>query len=191
MNWQHESDMEMQIRTRGAIRTRGSAAVTQTRASIRTRGAVAVETKPLAQLVAELRAKAQGSPSAVVIHGCDDAPAQMFLSQLMPLLDEADAVWLVPAGTAPATEPPPAWPGAVVLDGSREVDARTYANLVVDIVFFPTGNPAEVCQWYDRTEAVVVGTTAGHETTLRDSAPHNAPTLYCWSAAQPEVLVSL
>jgi len=150
-----------------------------------------VETKPLAQLVAELRTTAQGSPSAVVIHGWDEAPAQMFLNHLLALLDEDDAVWLVPAGAAPATEPPPAWPGAVLLDCSRDADARTYANLVVDMVFCPTGNLTEAHQWYGRTEAVIVGTTAGHMTTLLDSSLHNAPALYGWSAAQPEVLVSL
>ena len=191
MNWQHEPQIEMQIRTRGPVRTHGSAPVTRSRGGIRTRSAVAIETKPLAQLVGELRAKAHGSPSAVVIHGWDEAPAQVFFGHITALLDENDAFWLVPAKTAQSMEPPPTWPGAVVLDLSREVDARTYANLVVDMVFFPTGEPAEVRQWNGRTETVVVGAATRQVTALLEGAPHNAPTIYGWSTTKPEVLVSI
>jgi hypothetical protein len=63
MNWQPEPQIEMQIRTRGPVRTPGSAPVTRVRGGIRTRGAVAIETKPLAQLVGELRAKPRVRPA--------------------------------------------------------------------------------------------------------------------------------
>jgi len=58
-------------------------------------------------------------------------------------------------------------------------------------VFFPTGAPAEVRQWHNRTEAVIVGAAAGQVTALLEEAPHNAPAIYAWSTTKPEVLMSL
>jgi len=86
-----------------------------------------VAATPLAQLVADMRRKAHGSPSAVVIHRWDEPLAQTFLDSLVPLLDMDDAIWLVPQDTVVSIEPPVGWPEAVVLDFSREVDKRTYA----------------------------------------------------------------
>jgi hypothetical protein len=150
-----------------------------------------VTTQPLAQLVADIRAKAYGSPSAVVIHGWDDLPAQRLLAHLATLLDSDDAIWLVSTAAAQAPEPPLAWPGAVVLDFTQEVDRRTYANLVVDVVFFPTATPGVVQHWYGRTEAVILATPTEAAAALLEDAQHDFPELYCWSAAEPEMLVSV
>lgn len=180
---------EMKIRTRGPLHTRGSQAVTRTRGGIRTRGAAQPEALPLVQLVTAVREQAHGSPSAVVIHRWEEVSAQMFFRCLSPLLEGDDAIWLVPADAAQRTEPPSAWPAAVVLDFSRDADKRTYANLVADIVFFPAGEPEEVDHWYGRAEAMVISAAA--EQALIEHARQNDQEIYLWSYAEPDTLVRM
>lgn len=181
----------MQIRTRGAVRTRGVVPATRTREHVRTRGTGATEAMPLRYLVTALRDKAYGSPMAVVIHGWDDVPAQQFLSSLTALLDGEDAVWLVPTDPAMTTEPPSAWPSAIVLDISQDTEARLYANLVVDLVFLPGRAPAEVQPWQGRAEAVIVGAAVEPDAALSAQVQPNGQEVYYWSSEAPQRLVSV
>lgn len=181
----------MQIRTRGAVRTRGVAPATRTREHVRTRGAVTTAAMSLRHLVTALRDQAYGSPMAVVIHGWDDVPTQQFLSHLTAMLDGEDAIWLVPADPARITEPPAAWPSAIVLDISQDTEARLYANLVVDLVFLPGGALAEVHHWQGRAEVVIVGAAFEAAAALSAPAWHNNQEVYHWSSAAPQGLVSV
>ena len=119
------------------------------------------------------------------------APAQVFLRHLARMLDADDAVWLVPTNPEQVTEPPAASPGAVVLDFSQETDVRTYANLVVDIVFFPGGTPAQVQQWDRRAEAVVINAAITSSGRLIERASQCVQEVYLWSPAEPNMLVGV
>ena len=191
-HWQEHPEMsEVKIRTRGAVRTRGTLPATRARGSVRTRGSVTAAAQPMTQLVADVRGKADGSPIAVVMHGWDSMSVQSFLRHLAVLLDVDDAIWLVPADLAQVTEPPATWPDAVVLDFSQEADVRTYANLVVDIVFFLGGTPEQVQQWDERAEAVVINAAAASLAALIEHARQSVQEVYLWSAAEPNMLVSV
>jgi len=191
-HWQeHSGTSEGRIRTRGAVRTRGVLPMTRARGSVRTRGSVTAAAQPMTQLVADVRGKADGSPIAVVMHGWDGMPAQVFLRHLAVLLDADDAVWLVPTDPAQVTEPPAAWPDAVALDFSQEADVRTYANLVVDIVFFPGGTPEQVQQWDRRAEAVVINAAVTSSGKLIEHASQSVQEVYLWSPAEPNRLVGV
>jgi hypothetical protein len=138
--------------------------------------------------MAALRVKAHGASSAIVIHGWEDASAQGFLDHIAPLLEGDDAIWLVPTKTESAPEAPSMWPAAVVFDLSHEVDKRTYALLVVDVVFLPMDNLTAIRQWYGRAEAVVLEATTEQAMVVLAGAPSNAPEVYAWSASRPAVL---
>ena len=165
---------------------RGVSQATRTRGSIRTRGAASTETKPMGQLVATLREKARGSPTATIIHGWDHTPAQRFLECLSPLLDGDDAIWLAPADATNPTVPPAEWPGAVVLDFSRDTDARTYANLVVDIVFFHAEEAADAHRWLGRAEAVVISASPEQSAAPIEKVRQSEQAVYLWSDADPD-----
>jgi hypothetical protein len=196
INWREMiEEREMRIRTRGEIRSRGGApTVIRTRGSIRTRGAAPVEAaekKPLEELVVELRKQAHGSPIAVLIHGWDEQPAQMFLRAISPELNVDDAIWLVPYdGTKPA-EAPSELPEAVVLDFSREPDRRTYDNLVVDIAFFHDGKAEDVDKWKRRAEAVIISSSAKKSGEMVKKSRENKQDVYRWSDSETDKLVRI
>jgi hypothetical protein len=144
----------------------------------------------MTQLVADVRDKADDSPIAVVVHGWSDTPAQVFLRHLARILDADDAIWLVPAHPEQMTEPSALCPGAVVLDFNQETDVRTYANLVVDIVFFPTATPEQLQQWDRRAEAVVINTTVS-SATPSEHTRQGTQEVYLWSVTEPHALVSI
>lgn len=110
--------------------------------------------KRLEQLVANLRRANNGFPLTAVLHGWRTDPAESFLSALRVLVDEKDAIWLIPRD-----RPHPETAAGVVLNLERDTDRRICQNLVADIVFFPADHPIEAEQaqaWEGRVRSVVV-----------------------------------
>lgn len=187
-------EQDMQIRTRGAVQSRGGRPTIRTRSSVRTRAAATVQVEekmPLGGLIADLRQRAHGSPLAVLIHGWDTPPAQTCLNAMVSWLDSHDALWLVPAAQIESVEAPTALPEAVVLHRTRAQDQRIYDNLVVDILFFPEGEPAVLDAWRQRAEAVIVSAAAPGANQLIARAVQNGQVVYRWADVDPGTLVRL
>jgi hypothetical protein len=167
-------DLIAPIRTRGAIRVRGSEAEenvisthVRTRGVIRTRGTVRAAAPILKiqrrltvdVLVRELREEVGDLPFTTLIHGCESQPSEEFLAQLSPLLRKEDALWLIPTGAKSIPTELFEVERAVVLDLSRDTDQRIYRNLIGDIVFLPALDAAEatqVAEWRQRARAVII-----------------------------------
>lgn len=187
IDWREVTEeRELRIRTRGPVQTRPFPTAIRTRGGIGTGEAAPAGERPLEELVADLRERANGSPIAVVIHGWKEGPAQMFLKAIFPLLDEDDAIWLVPPNGAGLAEVPSELPGAIVLDFSLDTDKRIYNNLVVDIVFFSDGEPEDVSEWYRRVEAVIINSSASRSSELIEEASQNEQDVYCWYDSEPD-----
>lgn len=163
-------DLIRPVRTRGAIRTRGSELEGTTPSSVRTRGAIQTRgTIPsptlkvehaltLDALVKELREQVGDLPLVVLVHGGTSKPAQEFIAVLLPRLQEKDALWVVPAQTT-TQGPMSLETKGIALDFTHDVDQRTYNNLVGDIVFFSALEASEVeraIEWKQRARAVIV-----------------------------------
>lgn len=194
LDWQEAiRERGTRIRTRGPIQERRVPKTIRTRGAVRTRGTAPVEAAAavsLEGLVDGLRERANGSHIALVIHCWNGESAQLFLRTVFPSLEENDAVWLVPKRGNELAEAPPELPGAVVLDCSRDTEERTYNNVVVDMVFFPEGQPGDVNKWHRRVEAVIVGKSAKQSSSLVEKAQQNQQEVYLWSDSEPEKLVA-
>lgn len=167
-------DLIAPIRTRGAIRLRGSEAgenvvpgPVRTRGEIHTRGAAAVPVPTLKaerwltlkDLVRDLREQVGDMPLTTLVHGWGSQPTKAFLAVLSPLLRREDALWLIPTKEAQISPVPPEIERAVMSDLSRDTDQRTYRNLIGDILFFPALEVAEttqVAEWQQRARAVII-----------------------------------
>lgn len=110
----------------------------------------------LGELLGELRTRVFGLPLTFILHGWGETSAEEFLKLLRPLLQNDDALWLIPAADAmPST---PASDGAVILDTTRDTDQRIYLNLVPDLVFFPAEDAGELesIQGFGRRAGVLI-----------------------------------
>lgn len=188
-------DLIRPVRTRGAIRTRGSELEGATPSSVRTRGALrtrgtipspalkAERTLTLDNLVEELREQVGGFPLVVLVHGWASQPAQEFIAVLSPRLQERDVLWLVPAQTT-SQGPVSLETKGIALDFTHDVDRRTYNNLVGDIVFFPALEAGEVGQatkWEQRARAVIINNRGPQSDAVLQASCEMKLMTYRWS----------
>lgn len=188
-------DLIRPVRTRGAIRTRGSElegatpSSVRTQGAIRTRGAIPSPTLKVERsltldaLVEELREQVGGLPLVVLVHGWGSRPAQEFIAVLSPRLQERDALWIVPAQTT-TSEPMSRETQGIILDFTHDVDQRTYNNLVGDIVFFPALEAGEVEQatkWKQRARVVIVNSRGPQSDAVLQASCEMRLMTYRWS----------
>jgi len=137
------------IRTRGAMRTRGTAGATVTRRA-----------STLDSVLLELREQVGHFPLTVLVHGWGSPAAGAFFSLIGPLLRRDDAVWMLSSQDAQGTTTPiMAEEGVVLLDLRHDTDQRIYNTLVGDVLFFPALHQTEATQvaaWQRRARVLIV-----------------------------------
>ncbi len=186
-------DLITPVRTRGPIRTRGAQQENVTAPqAIRTRGAIrtsgtaptpVAEATTLKSFLNQLREEVGGMPLTILVHGWGSTPSDAFYQALAPLLNEQDALWLIPshASAAPDTINGPG--GAVVLDLDQDTPRRTYNNLAGDVVFFPALEEEEAeqaAQWKRRAGALIVHSEGPQRETVLQASLNTDSFTYLW-----------